>query len=182
MIPSVYPHFCLYLRYYWGFPGSSAGKESTCNAENPGLILGSGKFPGEGMDYPFQYSWASLVAQMVKNPPARWKTWVRSLGWEDSWRRAWQPPPVFLENLVGRGVWQTTVHRVTQSWTRLKWLSRQAGKRNKNFDVYSSLTDLHEKEVKKPIGLCSWVVRCGSHMWGIVSILHLVHTFLRLSR
>ena len=83
MIPSVYPHFCLYLRYYWGFPGSSAGKESTCNAENPGLILGSGKFPGEGMDYPFQYSWASLVAQMVKNPPAMQETWVRFLGWED---------------------------------------------------------------------------------------------------
>ena len=83
MIPSVYPHFCLYLRYYWGFPGSSAGKESTCNAENPGLILGSGKFPGEGMDYPFQYSWASLVAQMVKNPPAMQETWVQSRGWEE---------------------------------------------------------------------------------------------------
>ena len=40
--------------------------------------------------------WASLVAQMVKNPPAMWETWVRSLGWEDPWRKAWPPTPVFL--------------------------------------------------------------------------------------
>ena len=66
-----------------GFPGSSAGKESTCNAVNPGSIPVSGKSSGEGIGYPLQYSWASLVAQMVKNLPAMWKTWVRSLGWED---------------------------------------------------------------------------------------------------
>ena len=41
-------------------------------------------------------SWASLVAQLVENPPAMWETWVRSLGWEDPQRRAWQPIPVFL--------------------------------------------------------------------------------------
>ena len=51
-----------------GFTGSSAGKESTCNARDPGLIPGSGRSPGEGIGYPLQYSWASLVAQMVKNP------------------------------------------------------------------------------------------------------------------
>ena len=50
-----------------GFPGSSAGKESACNAGDTGLIPGSGSSPGEGIDYPLQYSWASLVAQMVKN-------------------------------------------------------------------------------------------------------------------
>ena len=81
MIPSVYPRFCLYLHYYWGFPGSSAGNESTCNAEEPGLILGSGKSPGEGIGYPLQYSWASLVAQMVKNLPAMQETWVRTIPW-----------------------------------------------------------------------------------------------------
>ena len=70
------------------FPGSSIGKESACNAGDPGSIPGSGRSPGEGMGYPLQYSWASLVAQMVKNPPATWETWVR--------RRAWQPTPVFL--------------------------------------------------------------------------------------
>ena len=48
------------------------------------------------MGYPLQYSWASLVAQMVKNPPAMWDTWFQSLGWEDPLGRAWQPTPVFL--------------------------------------------------------------------------------------
>ena len=66
-----------------GFPGSSAGKESTCNAGDLGLIPGSGRSPGEEIGYPLQCSWASLVAQMVKNPPAMGETWVRSLGWED---------------------------------------------------------------------------------------------------
>ena len=66
-----------------GFPGSSAGKESSCNAGDAGSIPGSGRSPGEGIGYPLQYSWASLVAQMVKNPPAMRETWVRSLGWED---------------------------------------------------------------------------------------------------
>ena len=50
-----------------GFPGSSVGKESTCNAGDPGSIPGSGRSAGEGMGYPLQYSWASLVAQLVKN-------------------------------------------------------------------------------------------------------------------
>ena len=66
-----------------GFPDSSVGKESTCNAGDPGSIPGSGRSSGEGIGYPLQYSWASLVAQLVKNPPAVWETWVRSLGWED---------------------------------------------------------------------------------------------------
>ena len=66
-----------------GFPGSSAGKESTCNAGDPGWIPGSGRSPGEGIGYPLQYSWASLVAELVKNLPAMWEIWVRSLGWED---------------------------------------------------------------------------------------------------
>ena len=79
-----------------GFPGSSAGKESACNAKRPRLDFWLGRYPGEGIGYPVQYSRASLVAQMVKNPPAIWETWVQSLGWEDPWRRTWQPTPVFL--------------------------------------------------------------------------------------
>ena len=51
-----------------GFPDSSVGKESTCNAGDPGLIPGLGRSAGEGIGYPLQYSWASLVAQLVKNP------------------------------------------------------------------------------------------------------------------
>ena len=59
-----------------GFLGSSAGKESACSAGYPGLIPGSGRFPGEGKSYPLQYSWASLVAQLVKIPPAMREAWV----------------------------------------------------------------------------------------------------------
>ena len=66
-----------------GFPDSSVGKESTCNAEDPGSTPGLGRSSGEGIGCLLQYSWASLVAQMVKNLPAMWETWVLSLGWED---------------------------------------------------------------------------------------------------
>ena len=59
-----------------GFPGSSVGKESTCNARDPGSIPGSGRSPREGTGYPLQYSWASLVAELVKNLPAVRETWV----------------------------------------------------------------------------------------------------------
>ena len=58
------------------FPGSSADKESACNAGDPCSIPGFGRAPGEGTGYALQYSWASLVAQMVKNLPALWETWV----------------------------------------------------------------------------------------------------------
>ena len=79
-----------------GFPGSSAGKESTCIVGNPGLIPGSGRSPGEGISYPLEYSWASLVAQLVKNPPAMGETWVWSLGWEDPLDEGKRlPAPVF---------------------------------------------------------------------------------------
>ena len=53
-----------------GFPHSSVGKESTCNVGDSGSIPGSGRSLGEGIGYPSQYPWASLVAQLVKNPPA----------------------------------------------------------------------------------------------------------------
>ena len=59
-----------------GFPDSSVGKESVCNAGDPSLIPGSERSAGEGIGYLLQYSWASLVAQLVKNPPAMRETWV----------------------------------------------------------------------------------------------------------
>ena len=65
------------------FPGSSAGKESSCHAGDPGSIPGSGRSAEEGIGYPLRYSWASLVAQLVKNPPAMQETLVRLLGQED---------------------------------------------------------------------------------------------------
>ena len=74
-----------------GFPNSSVGKEFTCNAGDPSSIPGSGRSTGEGISYPFQYSWASLVAQLVKTPSAMWETWVQSLGWEDPLEKAKAP-------------------------------------------------------------------------------------------
>ena len=66
-----------------GFPDSSVGKESSCNAGDPGSSPGSGRSAGEEIGYPLYYTWASLLAQLVKNLPAMQETWVRSLGWED---------------------------------------------------------------------------------------------------
>ena len=107
----------------WGFPGSSAGKESACNAGDPGLIFGSGRCPGEGIGYPLWYSWASLMAQMVKNPSAIWETWIWSLGWEDPleegvaihssilpWRNPWTEEPDGLQSMGSQRaghVWAT---------------------------------------------------------------------------
>ena len=103
------------------FSGSSAGKDSACNVGNPSSIPGSGRSPGEGIVYPLQYSWASLVAQTVKNPPAMRETWFWSLGWEDSLEEgmathssilAWRIP-------VDRGTWWAIVHGVANSRTQL---------------------------------------------------------------
>ena len=109
------------LSYEMGFPVSSAGKEFTCNAGDPSSIPGSGRSPGEGIGYPLLYSWASQVAQMVKNPTAMRETWVQSLGWQDPLEEdmathssilAWRIP-------VDRGAWWATVHVVAKSQTRL---------------------------------------------------------------
>ena len=82
---------CQHLTLLLGFPDNSVGKESACNTGDPGSVPGSGRSPGEGIGYPLQYSWASLVAQLVKNPPAMRETWVRSLGWEDSLEKGKAP-------------------------------------------------------------------------------------------
>ena len=101
------------------FPGSSAGKESTCNAGDPSSIPGSGRSPGEGIGSPLQYSWASLVAWTVKHPTAMQETWVRSLSWEDPMEEGMATPLQYscLENPMHRGTWQATVHGVAKSWT-----------------------------------------------------------------
>ena len=104
-----------------GFPDSSVGKESTCNAGDPGSIPGSGRSAGEGIGYPLQYSWSSpvavAVAQLEKNLPAMWETWVRALGWEDplekekathssilAWRIPWTEEPGGLQSMVSQRV------------------------------------------------------------------------------
>ena len=79
-----------------GFPGSSAGKGSTCNAGDPGSIPGLGRSPGKGVGYPLQCSQASLVAQMVKSLPAMQETLVQSLGQEDRLEREMATPSSIL--------------------------------------------------------------------------------------
>ena len=70
-------------------------KNLLANAGDPSLIPRSGRSPKEGIGYPFQYSWASLVAQLIKNPPAIRETWIPSLGWEDFLEEGKATPPVF---------------------------------------------------------------------------------------
>ena len=107
-----------------GFPGSSAGEESACNAGDPGLIPGSRRSPGEGIGYPLQYSWGSLVAQTVKNLPVMRETWVQSLYWED-------PLQEGIATHSGILVWRTPKNRAACQaivygilWARiLEWVA-----------------------------------------------------------
>ena len=134
-------NWMLPLLFRWGnwdprsqmaFPDSSVGKESTCNAGDPDSVPGSGRSPEVGIGYPLQFSWASLVAQLVKNPPAVQETWVRFLGWEDPWRRERLPTPVFwpgefhgLYSPWGCKESDTTIHytiHMTFTFTESKYL------------------------------------------------------------
>ena len=109
-----------------GFPGSSAGKESACKSGYPGLIPGSGRSTGEGIGYQLQYSWASLVAQLGKNPPAIQETWFQSLGWGDPLEKG------------------TATHCNTPAW-RMPWTAQsvhgvpKSGTRLSDFHFYVSL-------------------------------------------
>ena len=103
-----------------GFPNSSVGKESTCNAGDSSLIPGLGRSAGEGIGYLLQYSWASIMAQLVKNLPAMWETWVQSPVGKIPWRRQRLPTPVF---------WPGEFHGLYSPWGRqeldtTEWLSR----------------------------------------------------------
>ena len=109
-----------------GFPGSSAGKESACNAGDPGSIPGSRRATGEGIGYPLQYSWASLRVQLVKNLPTMQETWVRSLGWEDPLEKgkathssilAWRTPWLYR---VGHD-WVTFSFHFQDEWKGGNW-------------------------------------------------------------
>ena len=95
-----------------GFPDNSVGKESACNAGDPSSIPGLGRYAGEGIGYPLQYSWASLVAQLVKNLPAVRETWVGSLLPGEGKGYPFQDSG--LENST-----DCVVHGVTNSQTRL---------------------------------------------------------------
>ena len=94
-----------------GFPDGSVVKNPPAMQETWVSIPGMGRSPGEGIGYPLQNSWASLVAQMVKNLPPVWETWFRSLGWEDpgegttthssilAWRIPWTEEPGRLQSM-----------------------------------------------------------------------------------
>ena len=105
--------FMMHFRVHLGFPGSSVGKESTCNAGDAGSIPGSGRSTGEGIGYPLQYSWASLVAQLVKNPPAmRDLGSIPALGRFPGEGKGCPFQYSGLENSM-----DCIVHGVTKSWT-----------------------------------------------------------------
>ena len=115
----------LWANLYWwsGFPDTSGGKESICNARNPGSIPGSGRSTGEGTGHTLQYSWASLVAQLVKIPSAMWwpafDPWVGKI----PWRRERLPTQVF---------WPGGFHELYSPWgckesDTTEWLSLSCG-------------------------------------------------------
>ena len=93
--------------FFTTFPHSSVGKESACHAGDPKSIPGSGRLTGEGIGYPLQYSWASLVAQLGKNPPPMWKTWVQSRVGKIPWRR---------ERLLTTVFWPEEFHEQYSPW------------------------------------------------------------------
>ena len=101
-----------------GFPGGSVGKESACKAGDPGSIPGLGRSAGEGIGYPLQYSCASSMAQLVKNPPAMWETWGsipglgRSPGEGKGYPLRYSVPEHFRDCID---------HWVMKSWTLLSW-------------------------------------------------------------
>ena len=100
----------------WSFPDSSVGKEPACDAGDPGSTPGSRRSTGEGIGYPLHYSWASLVAQLVKNPPAMPETWgsIPGLGRSPGEGKGYPLQHSGLENST-----DCKVHGVPKSWTQL---------------------------------------------------------------
>ena len=108
---------CTYIKL--GFPDSSVGKESAWNAGDPDSIPRSGRSSGKGIGYPLWYSWSSLVAQLVKNLPVMWETWVRSLGWEDPLEKQRLPTSVFWP-VECHGLYSPGGHKESD---KTEWLS-----------------------------------------------------------
>ena len=117
-----------------GFPESSVGQESTWNAGDPSLIPGSGRSTGEGMVYPLQHSWVSLVVQLVKNLFAILETWVQSLDWEDPLEMGKAPYSSILAwRIPWTGIlmgWQRARH-FSLSLLRLSWVKKIPWRRDR---------------------------------------------------
>ena len=122
-----------------GFPGSSASEESAYNSGDPSTIPGSGRSPGKGSGYPLQYSWASLVAQMVKNPPMMRETWFSLWFGKIPQMMAWNPLQYCLENPHGQRnlagdsswghrEWNMTEQPSTTQRSPRKWVKEITGK------------------------------------------------------
>ena len=139
---------------YWGFadltkkkawflrnPDSSVGKESACNAADPGCsIPGSGRSPGEGTGYSLQYSWASLAAQLVKSLQCGrpgFDPWVGKI----SWRRQRLPTPVFWPGEF-QGLYSPWARRVGHSWATFTFTSRSFKRWEIEKENNISMTDL----------------------------------------
>ena len=105
-----------HARFNMSFPDSSVGKESACNAGDSGSIPRLGRSAGEGIGYPLQYTWASLVSQLEKNLLAMWETSVWSLSWEDPLEKK---TATHFSILAWRITWTVLVHGVAKSQTRL---------------------------------------------------------------
>ena len=110
------------------FSDSSVGKESACKAGDPSWIPGLGRSAGEGIGYPLQYSWASLVAQLVKNLPVIREIWVQSLGWEDPLEKG---KATHSSILAWRILW--TVQSLELQTVRHNWATFTSLSRNKYF-------------------------------------------------
>ena len=122
----VFVFYILYT-YLQGFSNRSVGKESACKAGDPSYIPGLGRSTGEGIGYPFQCPWASLVVQLVNNLPAMQETWVQSLDWE---------------NPLEKG---KANHSSILAW-RIPWLYRPWGHKESDitekFSLFSFLSEL----------------------------------------
>ena len=108
-----------FLSLIWmslGSHDSSVDKESACNAEDLSLIPGLGRSSGEGIGYPLQYSWASLVTQLVKNLPAMCETWVQSMGWNDPLEKGKTTYSSTLAWRISWTVWSMGLQRVGHDW------------------------------------------------------------------
>ena len=121
----------------WGFPDSSVDKESTCNAGDPSSISGLGKSTGEGIGYPLQYSWASLVAQLVKRLPARWEIRVWSLGWEDPLEKG---KATHSSILAWRIPWTIQSQRVGHDWVTFTFTFSDIKIFSRNYKLWLNAT------------------------------------------
>ena len=170
-----------------GFPDSSVSNESVCNAGDPGLIPGSGRSPGGGIGYPLQYSWASLVAQLLKNLPAMWETWVQSLGWEDplekaqathssilAWRIPWTVYPWGCKESDTTEVYNVVCSACERAFQVAQMIKNQPANAGAAGDMVQSLgrEDPLEQEMVTHSSVLAWEIPWTEEPGGLQSVGH----------